>query len=369
MAEAQERTLKANMSSVDASIRSLKEQVQRMKSTVQQVRAQCANDLRKRDLEMQKLRSHLADRQRGNKRGDGVGVTTISIIPAVVDRESSTKSRLVTGGEGIHDPGYSLRQETTGFLTQLCQNLSDENDNLIMLARSSIQTLKDLQGLGHEEEEHAMISSGSSHHRHQSSPVRILPSSHEELSSQMSMALDHLSTLLTNPSFVPLEEVEVRDEEIKRLRESWEIMENKWKQAVFMMDRWNQRISDGGRPLQIDGLWSAVEIPANPDERENEEEEEEGEKEDRNARATVEIEKPPYALQERNDNPMLKRSPRKVGFVAGIENSPANHEEDGTLPVKVQTSNYVTQRPLKKPNPSLLQVGQRTTSANNRKPF
>ena len=201
MAEAQERTLKSNMSSAEASIRGLKEQVQRMKATVQQVRAQCANDIRKRDLELQKLKSHLAERQRGKR--EGLSVTTINISPG------ADRSRLrASGGERVNDPGYSLREETTEFLTQLCQNLSDENDTLIELARNTVETLKDLQGLpqtnGGEDGETPGAASGVGLPKMSSGPVTTLPTSCEELSIRMDTVLDHLRTLLTNPSFVPL---------------------------------------------------------------------------------------------------------------------------------------------------------------------
>jgi hypothetical protein len=71
---------------------------------------------------------------------------------------------------------------------------------------------------------------------------------------EMDFVLDQLRTLLTNPSFVPLEEVEIRDEEISRLRQGWEEMEVRWRQAVSMMDSWHHRISNGGASINIDDL-------------------------------------------------------------------------------------------------------------------
>lgn len=355
MTEARERTFKANVSSVDATIRGLKEQVQRMRNTVQQVRAQCANDVRKRDLEMQKLRSYLAERQRGKR--DGMGVTTIN-ISSTVDRESKSKS--MTGGEGVNDPGYSLRQETTEFLTELCQNLSDENDELITIARNSIQTLKDLQGMPCEEETgqtNAAMSVGSQ--QFSQSPVQALPTSCEELNLQMNMVLDELRTLLTNPSFVPLEEVELRDEEIKRLRGSWEKMENKWKQALWMMDGWNKRLSDGGDLMRIDelqmGLSSDCSIDSENRTRESVEDGTssvpmQGPEQDEASKEAEIGQVHSSALQERSDNSRLTKSPRKVAFPTGIK-SPlhkSGNKEDETLPVKAHESDCVTQRPLKK---------------------
>ncbi|KAE8351866.1 Afadin and alpha-actinin-binding-domain-containing protein [Aspergillus coremiiformis] len=365
LAEAQERAQKANAASIDATVRQLKDQVQRMKTTIQQVRAQCANDIRKRDLEMQRLKSHLAERQRGKR--EGLGVTTININPAV---DRSTKFKLQSGGENVNDPGYSLRQETNDFLTELCQNLSDENDTLIMLARNTVQTLKDLQGLPHSEEDEE-YSNGASIGTQKSShgPVTTLPASCEELSNQMDRVLDHLRTLLTNPSFVPLEEVEVRDEEINRLREGWEKMESRWEQAVTMMDGWHKRIADGGGSVQAEelrmgmrldlcDLTTAEEEPQmqSPiyEDQEVEEEEEEEEAPDMVSQETVEA--PPTceersqkssdrALKERSDNVRPARLPRKVSFTPGLQGSPCEPSgEDDTLPIKAHQSETVTRR-------------------------
>ena len=372
LAEGQERALKTNVSSAETTIRSMKEQVQRMKATVQQVRAQCANDIRKRDLELQKLKSHLAERQRGKR--EGLGVTTININPT---SHRASRSRLLSGGEGVNNPGYSLKQETNEFLTQLCQGLSDENDVLIGLARDTVQTLKDLQGLPHvegDEDPSGMASIGTQ--KASQDPVTTIPESCEELSTHMGMVLDHLRTLLTNPSFVPLEEVEVRDEEINKLREGWERMESRWRQAVTMMDGWHQRIADGGDSVQMEelkmglglnidtSLASAVNVDPDtsmespiPEDRQAEEEEEAadikskeraqhpaGPRELRSRKPST------RALKERSDNVQPGRSPRKVSFTPGLQGSPYERveEDEETLKIKAHKAETVTRRPLKK---------------------
>ncbi|KAB8227435.1 Afadin and alpha-actinin-binding-domain-containing protein [Aspergillus alliaceus] len=376
LAEAQERAQKANAASADATVRQMKDQVQRMKTTIQQVRAQCANDIRKRDMEMQRLKSHLAERQRGKR--EGLGVTTININPAV---DRSSKAKHMSGGENVNDSGYSLKQETNDFLTELCQNLSDENDTLIMLARNTVQTLKDLQGLpqngeGEEYTDGASVGAQKSSH----GPVTTFPTSCEDLSNQMDRVLEHLRTLLTNPSFVPLEEVEVRDEEIKRLRESWEKMESRWKQAVTMMDGWHKRIADGGGSVQAEELRMGMRLDLSVDSAhdlgtadeeetqikspiyEDQEAEEEEEAADKPTQESVEPPltrtetQPPTreersqksadrALKERNDNVRPARLPRKVSFTPGLQGSPCEPSgEDDTLPIKAHQSETVTRR-------------------------
>lgn len=369
------------MSSAEATIRGLKEQVQRMKTTVQQVRAQCANDIRKRDLEMQKLKSHLAERQRGKR--EGLSVTTININPA-----AKASQLRASGGERVHDPGYSLQQETTEFLTELCQNLSDENDTLIELARNTVATLKDLQGLPQTEErsgdEEVAGMATSVGPQKLASAVTALPTSCEELSARMDTVLDHLRTLLTNPSFVPLEEVEIRDQEIGRLREGWEKMENRWKQAVTMMDGWQRRLTDGGDSVRVEELTRGMTLdlsftstedvsiasrletsnisPILEDQQE-EDAEAEMETEDRDPHA--EESRPPQtrskirkvpersdrALRERSDNAVARpKRLRKVSFTPGLQGSPCqpSTQDEETLQIKAHQAETVTRRPSRR---------------------
>lgn len=203
---------------------------------------------------MQKLKSHLVERQRGKR--DGLGMTTITIMPPPKNPPSR---RTAEGGDGIETPGYSLRQETTEFLTQLCQNLSDENDSLIAITKNSIQTLKNLQGLSdrldEEDQSHSQSIQDKSLYSNTNQNSHVIPPSQcEVLAEEMEFVLEQLRALLTNPSFVPLEEVEVRDNEISRLREGWEKMESRWREAVSMMDAWHKRISGGGASINIDEL-------------------------------------------------------------------------------------------------------------------
>ncbi|WEW59833.1 hypothetical protein PRK78_005314 [Emydomyces testavorans] len=248
LTEGQERAFKVNIRNAETTIRMLKEQVQRMKSTVQHIRAQYTTDIRKRDLEMQKLKGRLTERTRGRK--DAPGVTTITVTPPSNPTPLGQKSS--EGGEGLDTPGYSLRQETTEFLTQLCQSLSDENDALIRLAQDSIRTLKELQGL--TESGAKDISQGSDALEVEIDVSMGPVPPYETLSAEMSYVLEQLRALLTNPSFVSLEEVEVRDNEISRLRDGWEKMEGKWKEAVAMMDNWHKRMAGGGDAVNIDEL-------------------------------------------------------------------------------------------------------------------
>ncbi|KAI9880784.1 MAG: hypothetical protein M1830_000220 [Pleopsidium flavum] len=260
LAAGQQRAFKSTLRTAENSARSLREEMLRLKTVLQQVRTQCANDIRKRDLEIRRLKGHLTGQQRGKR--EGLGMSTIVIKPTATTFNHLSKSGELDGGEDLDSPDYSLRQETTEFLTQLSQGLSDENDNLIGLVRSTLTTLRNLQGLSVKSNKTSQTdhSDGSgqagsvTEDGQEENALLALPTSYDTLSTDMDNVLEHLRTLLTNPSFVPIEEVEVREDEIVRLREGWEKMEGRWREALAMMDGWRKRMVNGGDTINLEEL-------------------------------------------------------------------------------------------------------------------
>ncbi|PSN67030.1 hypothetical protein BS50DRAFT_493166 [Corynespora cassiicola Philippines] len=254
LVQSQERSARTALRTAESSARSLREEMLRLKTTVQQVRTSCANDVRKRDIQIQKLKSHLTSQQRGNKAGM-VGAS-ITINPGATGLNSFTGSARDDSLD-TEDPEYSLKQETTEFLTQLSQSLSDENDNLIGLVRSTLMTLKDLQGMPEEqraESGEGMSTIGEEAESPRQDMLHTLPTSYETLSSDMDAVLDNLKNLLTNPNFVSVEEVEMREEEILRLRAGWEKMESRWRETLSLLDSWRKRMASGGDTINLDDL-------------------------------------------------------------------------------------------------------------------
>lgn len=249
LASAQESVAKATLRSAENKTKALKEELTRLRGTVSQIRGQCAIDLRRRDGEIQKLKRSIEGR-RGRDYDNKAQTGAVVVKPG--SYKAQQESMLVETEVDIESPDYSLKQETTEFLTQLIHGLSDENDVLIALVKSTLQTLRNLQGL--------QIDSSSGQEQSQSSGtgpgsgVSAAPASYEELAADTGEVLDHLRGLLTNPSFVPLEEVEVREEEIMRLREGWEKMEGRWKEAIALMDGWRKRMVHTGDTINLEDL-------------------------------------------------------------------------------------------------------------------
>lgn len=245
-----ERLAREDARKVERNVKGLQEQVGRLKASLAQVRTQCANDVKKRDLELARLKAHLQDQRRGNRAGVVAPSMTIS---------GGRRQQRESEGREVGDPEYSLKQETTEFLTQLSQGLSDENDGLIGLLREALGTMKELLGLPANTQgmpDSAIGSRGSNDEfldGKQNDLVHALPTSYETLATELDNTLEHLKRILTNPNFVSVEEVEVRDDEIIRLRQGWEHMEKRWKDVLAMMDGWRRRM-DTGETLRLEDL-------------------------------------------------------------------------------------------------------------------
>ncbi|KAM5352254.1 hypothetical protein ACJ41O_004977 [Fusarium nematophilum] len=228
IAEASEASLKTQMKSADAAIRGLKEEIVRTKGLVAQARAACATDVRRRDRQIDTLKKQLGEA--GRARGSRVNTAVTSItITGDIGGEKASPAR---GGSTAADD-YDLRNETNSFLAKLAQNLSEENEAILTVMRKTMQQLRDMSGWN--------SGSGDS--------LVIKQQGWEEMEAELDSVLDHMRTILTNPSFVPIEEVMVREEEISRLKEGWVKMESRWTEAVHLIDGWRKRMAANGRPI------------------------------------------------------------------------------------------------------------------------
>jgi hypothetical protein len=250
LAEAAERAFKQQIRGAEQAARGLKEEMGRMRILVNQTRNQCANEVRKRERVIEGMKKHVGEGGRARGSGKAVGVVTINVTAGV-------GGEITKAGEsvGTDDANYDLRMETNEFLTELARGLSEENENIGGLLRRTVDTLRTLSGCEKD---------------HEGNMVVQMEAGYENLAAEMDFVIDHLRTLLTNPSFVPLEEVEVREEEIIRLREGWEKMESRWREAVQMLDGWRKRMARSGQTVNLEELKMGLKLsPLKPKEDEN----------------------------------------------------------------------------------------------------
>ncbi|KAI1389399.1 Afadin and alpha-actinin-binding-domain-containing protein [Hypoxylon trugodes] len=248
-ADANERALRAQLKTAEQNAHRLKEDAVKSKTLLAQARAACANEVRKRDRQIDGLKKAVADASRirgGNRNRD---VLCISVTGEV----GADERELPVGATQAE--GYSLRLETNQFLTELARGLSEENEGLLALVKRTVEGLRDMSGL-ERGSAHASVAGADRHSDNGCAEVVVLGSqkSADELAAELEGIMEHLRTILTNPSFVPIEEVEVREEAINRLRAALETMESRWKEAVHMIDGWRKRMTSSGRSVDIEDL-------------------------------------------------------------------------------------------------------------------
>jgi hypothetical protein len=205
---------------------------------VAQTRASCANEVRKRDRQIDGLKKAVTDAGRARGVGRSTGTTNITVFG---DIGSDSELASPNGTE----PSYDLRTETNSFLAELAKGLSEENEGLLQLVRRTTEHLKEMSGWDVASGD--PMENGDGH-------ALVLAANPADMSLEVEAVLEHLRTILTNPSFVPIEEVVVREDEIHRLRDGWEKMETRWKEAVHLIDGWRKRMQASGRPVNVEEL-------------------------------------------------------------------------------------------------------------------
>ena len=229
IATASEAALKTQLKSADASARGLKENFARMKALVAQTRTTCATEVRRRDRQIDTLKRQLGEAGRSRGSRANPAVTTITVTGNIGQEKSSP-----TRSGNIVPVDYDLRSETNAFLANLAQNLSEENETILNVMQGAMGQLRQMSGYQGEERGDAQVSK-----RHTC----------EDLAVELDAVLEHMRNILTNPSFVPIEEVVAREEEINRLKTGWVKMETRWREAVHLMDGWRKRMASSGRQV------------------------------------------------------------------------------------------------------------------------
>jgi hypothetical protein len=236
IAEASETAIRAQLKSADAAVRGLKEEMARAKILVAQTRASCATEVRRRDRQIDGLKKQLGDAGRARGSARNQAVTVINVMADTGDEKTSPAR-----AGAVTDTNYDLRNETNEFLTELAKNLSEENEALLAVTRRTLAKLREMSGWDRSQGQ------GDGH-------AVPLQTDCAEIEAEMESILEHLRNILTNPSFVPIEEVEIREEEINRLKEGWIKMESRWQEAVHLITGWRKRMVANGKGVNIEEL-------------------------------------------------------------------------------------------------------------------
>ncbi|KAG6009039.1 hypothetical protein E4U21_003370 [Claviceps maximensis] len=240
LATAAESTLKTQLKSAEANARALKEDVARMKSLVAQSRLSCVTEIRRRDRQIDTLKKQLgeAGRSRGTRGNPAITTITVTGDAGGIERDASglinNNSNDDVDNNSSAQYDSTLRRETNATLANLAQLLTEENDTMLQVLQQTMTQLRDMSGWVADTKEDEQ--------------VRKRPTC-EDMAAELDSVMDHMRIILTNPSFVPIEEVVTREEEINRLKRGWVQMENRWKEAVQLMDGWRKRMAVSGKPV------------------------------------------------------------------------------------------------------------------------
>uniref|UniRef100_A0A8H7N4B1 NIMA interactive protein n=1 Tax=Bionectria ochroleuca TaxID=29856 RepID=A0A8H7N4B1_BIOOC len=226
IAEASETSVRTQLKSAESVNRGLKDDLARTKALVTQARTACATEVRRRDRQIETLKKQVGEAGRARGSRTNSAITTITVTG---DFGADTTTRTVAAaGEG-----YSLRSETNAFLADLAQNLSEENEQILGAMRKAMGRLREMSGWENGQADgHVTRAQGW-----------------EDMAPELDSVLEHMKTILSNPSFVPIEEVVVREEEINRLKDGWVKMESRWTEAVHLIESWRKRMAASGRPV------------------------------------------------------------------------------------------------------------------------
>ncbi|KAH0527785.1 hypothetical protein TsFJ059_002727 [Trichoderma semiorbis] len=230
IAATSEAKLQTQLKSAESVVKGLKDELAKTKGLVAQVRASCATEIRRRDRQIETLKKQVGEAGRARGTRSGSGILTITVTGEVNNEEKRSPS----DGGNLEDKDYSLRSETNTFLASLAQNLSEENEVLLGVVRQAKDQLQEMSGWTGEGKERSEV---------------VKPQGWEEIASELSAVMNHMRNILTNPSFVPIEEVVMREQQIDQLKEAVIKMESRWEDTVQLMDGWRKRMATSGKPI------------------------------------------------------------------------------------------------------------------------
>ncbi|PSR89026.1 Afadin and alpha-actinin-binding-domain-containing protein [Coniella lustricola] len=242
IADAEEASLRAQLKASEGTIHKLKDEASRTKKLVAETRSACANEVRKRDRQIEGLKKAAADagKTRGERKSSGI--TTIQVSGDFGGNAAAT-------AVSTSDEDYTLRHETNEFLAQLASGLSEENETLLALLRRTNASLKSVSGWDKSTGDAVAKGDGM---------AVTLTADAEDLATDLDGLLAHLHTTLTNPAYVLAEdvnkelsvlrrEIEVRDEALNK-------MVVRWRDAVHLLDSWRRRMAANGRSVDMEEL-------------------------------------------------------------------------------------------------------------------
>lgn len=344
-----ETSLRAQLYSAEITIRDLKLAAARTKTMNTQVRDSCATEVRRKDRQIETMRRQMADTNRARGSRTNSSITTITVTDDV--RNGTQLPRFSSTSENDH---HSRDNERVS--SKMTQALVEENKQTWEVLRETLDQLKDMNGWQQSDRANEM-----------GDQIERVPE-WGTMKTELEMLLELTKTTLNSPSFVSIEEVEARDQEIHRLKDGWVKMETRWQEAVYLIDVWRKRMAANGEPVCEEELQLGLRL--SPMRMGNVEAAESGD--DDNFGLSAVAEEAEESLQATSSSPCpIYREPTSADSIFGEEGcfqpdkseEPTNDSIDGR-PLDVEEEPEIPSSPL--PEPPQLRPLKKSASAGNR---
>ncbi|KAK9241262.1 Afadin and alpha-actinin-binding-domain-containing protein [Lipomyces kononenkoae] len=240
-----------NSKTLELQNRNLQDDIARQKTVHQQIRAQEANERRKRDQQILRMKEKAGFEIRKAK--------SVSTATGKLSNSSWSSDKYMGSSQSMRafsehpDSGSLFREQASNVMPDVIQELTDENARLVALIRETALTLNLFTGEKSVEDNEF------------DSVLQYLPSTFPELSIEINNSLEAMRDILHEPKYVAIEDLHQREQEIERLKKQLDTMTTNWKDAIQTMDEWNQYM-DGKLVLPPTANLTQWQMPMDNDE-------------------------------------------------------------------------------------------------------
>ncbi|KAA8917210.1 hypothetical protein TRICI_000639 [Trichomonascus ciferrii] len=226
--ERENSNLKSSADSFRRAAEQQREQSIRLKSLIKQIRQQFANELRRRDVQIAKLKERLQDTSRRTKTLTGVS-----------GKLSKSYNSYSTTALSPYDSESEASAAISSELSAMNNALIAENNALLVMLhqiRDSISSVTD-------ENQSVIISERTASYNEEprdASEVLIRCQSTQELNEEVSDCIQYITQALHSPNYVSVTELKDKENEIQRLKDQLLDANTNWQKALSTMEQWKK---------------------------------------------------------------------------------------------------------------------------------
>lgn len=227
---------KSALATAQADARQLRDSLNKSTTAMAHIKTQVSHDLRKRDVQLGRLRDQLFEggSARRGRVVSGLSTSSASLGHRKVSSGQCTDT-IARDQEPPYDPNaeLALRVEADALLGEQLQEVIAENDALSELLQATLASLDTLVSIDSVSDETMFASVARS--------VIVLEA-------QLRVRLTAVKEILEMPGYVPVDEVQVRDDKIATLTERLVEVEAQWSAAQHVLRGLTASVLDTAGP-------------------------------------------------------------------------------------------------------------------------